>query len=73
MTQTAFWGGGLARKVEPDGRKPILLGAANLFLRTVDTAAFCVFAMGHTHQAILTEIVIEDQEEEVYVPEPYTD
>jgi len=58
MTQSAFWGkGAIIREMEPDGRIPSFLQAKDLFLGKYP---FSVFAMGHTHVGMLSEMVIEE-------------
>jgi hypothetical protein len=63
-TQTAFWSAAI-RASEPDTREPTICGAAALFRKNVQP--FFVFAMGHTHHALLAEIQIVMAPE----PEPY--
>jgi UDP-2,3-diacylglucosamine pyrophosphatase LpxH len=60
-TQAAFWGGKWIRSMEPDDRESSFLGSVDLFRS--GKKPFNVFAMGHTHTAILTEVVIEIEPE----------
>lgn len=62
-TQAAFWGGQFVRSAEGllDSRESTFLGAADL--HRSGSKPFNVFAMGHTHIAILTEVIIEMEPE----------
>jgi hypothetical protein len=59
ITQVAFshpW----VRGMQPGGRRDTITGAAELFLSN-ESNPFCVFAMGHTHVAVLTRIAIVNE------------
>jgi hypothetical protein len=67
-TQLAFWGGEAIRKLEPDTRKPTILGPVSLLRRNLQD--FAIFAMGHTHVALLAEVQIEMEPEPAPEPDP---
>jgi hypothetical protein len=56
-TQAAFWGGKWVRELEPDDRECSIRGAVDFYRKR--QKPFCVFVMGHTHTALLAEIVID--------------
>lgn len=56
ITQLAFSHPSV-RSVEPGGRRAVITGAVELFLSR-EANPFCIFAMGHTHQGVLSRITV---------------
>jgi hypothetical protein len=74
-TQSAFWGGQGIRGLESwfDSRDDTVLGVVALFRQRMDAKKpFSVFAMGHTHAALLAEVVVTMAPEPPPAPDPGT-